>query len=187
MALLVLLNCLTETYFPAGRAWAAVTTEGLLVYALDSGISFDPFDLTEDITPDSIELALNNAHYSSAVMMSFKLNEKKLIAKSLESVPPADSKAWDICIVCPLPPPPPHPPKLHQKNTRQYQQQKIKIRPQEMTKPASIKAGLENLFAKFQSAPSIMIFSFNCEFQLNTRCQSDFSRGITCVLSFDLM
>lgn len=81
-----------HTSFGSGRAWAAVTTEGLLIYALDSGVTFDPFDLSEDITPDGIELALNSAHYSNAVMMSFKLNEKQLIIKSLEAVPPADSK-----------------------------------------------------------------------------------------------
>lgn len=78
----------------SGRAWAAVTTEGLLIYSLDSGVTFDPFDLSEDITPDNIELALNNAHYSNAVMMSFKLNEKQLITRSLEAVPPTDSKTF---------------------------------------------------------------------------------------------
>lgn len=71
-----------------------MTTEGLLIYSLDTGITFDPFDLSEDINPDAIELALNSAHYSNAVMMSFKLNEKQLITRSLEAVPPADSKRW---------------------------------------------------------------------------------------------
>lgn len=62
------------------------------MYSLDSGITFDPYDLSVDITPDSIGVALNNGHYSNALMMSFKLNEKELISKSLEAVPTADSK-----------------------------------------------------------------------------------------------
>lgn len=82
-------------FCPSGRAWAAVTTEGLLIYSLDSGITFDPYDLSVDINPDSIEVALNNAHYSDALMMSFKLNEKELISRSLEAVPTTDSKPYN--------------------------------------------------------------------------------------------
>ena len=55
-------------------------------------MTFDPFDLSADITPESIETALNDAHYSSAVMMSLKLNEKEMISRCLEAVPIADSK-----------------------------------------------------------------------------------------------
>ncbi len=72
-----------------------MTTEGLLIYSLDSGVTFDPFDLSADVTPEGIEAALNDAHYSSAVMMSFKLNEKDLISRCLEAVPMADSKNLD--------------------------------------------------------------------------------------------
>jgi hypothetical protein len=36
---------------PTATSWAAATTEGLLVYALDPGLAFDPTDLTEDLTP----------------------------------------------------------------------------------------------------------------------------------------
>ena len=36
---------------PTGQSWAAATTDGLLLYALDQGATFDPTDLTEDITP----------------------------------------------------------------------------------------------------------------------------------------
>jgi hypothetical protein len=36
---------------PTGDSWAAATTEGLLLYALDSGMTFDPTDLTEALTP----------------------------------------------------------------------------------------------------------------------------------------
>ena len=36
---------------PTGQSWAAATTEGLLLYSLDQGATFDPTNLTEDITP----------------------------------------------------------------------------------------------------------------------------------------
>ena len=36
---------------PTGASWAAATTEGLLLYALDAGLTFDPTDLTEALTP----------------------------------------------------------------------------------------------------------------------------------------
>lgn len=36
---------------PTGQAWAAATTEGVLVYSLDQGAVFDPSDLDMDVTP----------------------------------------------------------------------------------------------------------------------------------------
>jgi periodic tryptophan protein 2 len=62
------------------------------MYTLDSGVTFDPFDLSADVNPDSIEVALKGAHYSDAVMMSFKLNEKPLITRSLEAIPLPDGE-----------------------------------------------------------------------------------------------
>ena len=55
-------------------------------------MTFDPFDLSMDVDPEGIELSLSNACYSDAVMMSFKLNETELIARSMEAVPYDDSK-----------------------------------------------------------------------------------------------
>ena len=79
-------------FSPTGRAWAAVTTEGLLIYTLDAGVTFDPFDLTEDVTPETIVTAIGHAHYSSAIMMSLKLNERHLVVKSVEAVPVEDGE-----------------------------------------------------------------------------------------------
>ena len=36
---------------PTGRAWAACTTEGVLIYTLDPHPPFDPTDLDESVTP----------------------------------------------------------------------------------------------------------------------------------------
>jgi len=77
-----------------GRAWAAVSTEGLLIYSLDSGVTFDPFDLASEVTPEGVERALVKRSYSAAVMMSLRLNEKELIAQSVEAVPIDDGESF---------------------------------------------------------------------------------------------
>ena len=56
-------------FSPTGRAWSAATTEGLLVYSLDESLTFDPFDLDEDVTPDAIAKALREKNYSKAVLV----------------------------------------------------------------------------------------------------------------------
>lgn len=77
-------------FSPAGRAFCAASTEGLLIYSVDNTIQFDPFDLDIDITPDSI-LATVKAHdYLKALIMSFRLNDSKLLQYVYESVPPND-------------------------------------------------------------------------------------------------
>lgn len=75
-----------------GRSWAAASTEGLLIYSLDEGVAFDPFDLSEEITPEGVAKALEEGNFSTALMMSFRLNEKSLLTSSLEAVPISDSK-----------------------------------------------------------------------------------------------
>ncbi|KAF8591248.1 WD40 repeat-like protein [Ramaria rubella] len=77
-------------FSPTGRAWAAASTEGLLIYSLDDAISFDPFDLDMDLTPQSLLSVLANREHLKALVMAFRLNEKPLIQKVYESVPPAE-------------------------------------------------------------------------------------------------
>ncbi|CAN4086775.1 unnamed protein product [Withania somnifera] len=36
---------------PTGRTWAAVTTDGVLIYSMDESFIFDPTDLDIDVTP----------------------------------------------------------------------------------------------------------------------------------------
>ncbi|BFZ24305.1 hypothetical protein BsWGS_27344 [Bradybaena similaris] len=74
-------------FSPTGRSWVACTTEGLLVYSLDQAITFDPFELEMDITPDNIRATLHNGDFSAALMLSFRLNEQSLIQEVLESIP----------------------------------------------------------------------------------------------------
>ena len=54
------------------------------------GLVFDPYDLSEEVTPDSISQAITEKKYLRALVMSFRLNEAQLIAKAVESVPLAD-------------------------------------------------------------------------------------------------
>ncbi|NXQ23667.1 PWP2 protein, partial [Alaudala cheleensis] len=88
----LLLNIVTSLL---GRSWAATTTEGLLLYSLDSGLIFDPFELDIDVTPSNIHKTLSQKEYTVAIVMAFKLNEKKLIQEVIEAVPSSE-----VDVVC---------------------------------------------------------------------------------------
>jgi len=77
-------------FSPTGRAWAAASTEGLLIYSLDETVTFDPFDLTLDLTPQSILEALDSQEYLKALVMGFRLSEKPLIQRVYEKIPRRD-------------------------------------------------------------------------------------------------
>jgi periodic tryptophan protein 2 len=77
-------------FSPTGRAWAAASTEGLLIYSLDETVTFDPFDLTLDLTPQSILEALDSHEHLKALVMGFRLNEKPLIQRVYEKIPRGD-------------------------------------------------------------------------------------------------
>ncbi|KAF8171499.1 WD40-repeat-containing domain protein [Pholiota molesta] len=77
-------------FSPTGRAWAAASTEGLLIYSLDETVTFDPFDLSIDLTPQSVLEVLGEHEYLKALVMAFRLNEKPLIQRVYESVPRGD-------------------------------------------------------------------------------------------------
>lgn len=79
-------------YQNTGRQWAAATTEGLFVYSLDSSLTFDPYDLTLNITPELILETLAKEDWSLSLILSHRLNEKKLVQQVVESIPPAQSK-----------------------------------------------------------------------------------------------
>lgn len=74
-------------FSPTGRSWAAATTEGLLIYALDENLTFDPFDLDEEITSDSIKRTLKRQQFAKALLMALHMNEEDLIQRCVEGVP----------------------------------------------------------------------------------------------------
>jgi len=88
-------------FSPTGRAWAACTTEGLLIYSIDTTAMFDPIDINENVTPLSIRQTLyekNDAYLS--LLMALKLNEKTLIKEIIENID--SNKIEHICQSLPL-------------------------------------------------------------------------------------
>jgi hypothetical protein len=66
---------------------AAATTEGLLIYALDDCMYFDPTDLDLDVTPANAKSALAKKRYTLAMIMSLQLNERALIESVVMGTP----------------------------------------------------------------------------------------------------
>ena len=77
-------------FSPTGRAFCAASTEGLLVYSLDSALQFDPFDLDVNITPATTLAAIDRKDYSRAMAMAFRLNEQPLIQRVYQAIPITD-------------------------------------------------------------------------------------------------
>lgn len=77
-------------FSPTGRAWAAASTEGLLIYSLDDTVMFDPFDLTIDLTPQAVLNILAEGEYLKALVLAFRLNEKPIIQQVYERIPRSD-------------------------------------------------------------------------------------------------
>ena len=74
-------------FAPTGREFAATTTEGLLLYSLDSQMLFDPFELELNITPDATRSAIKNKEYGKALTMALKLNQVNLTREVIEQTP----------------------------------------------------------------------------------------------------
>lgn len=75
-------------FSPTERSWCACSTEGLLIYSLDTRLMFDPYDLDVNITPKQIrETLFVNKEYSSALMQAFRLNEDALCTLVIETIP----------------------------------------------------------------------------------------------------
>jgi periodic tryptophan protein 2 len=75
-------------FSPTGRAFCAASTEGLLIYSLDTTHLFDPYDLDVTVTPASTLYVLRNEKdYLKALVMAFRLNETPLVRKVFEGTP----------------------------------------------------------------------------------------------------
>ncbi|KAJ2157458.1 U3 snoRNP protein [Coemansia sp. RSA 552] len=77
-------------FSPTGRQWAAASTEGLLIYSLDETLAFDPYELDEDVTPDTIRDLARKGDHLRALVNAFRLNEKNVIREIYEKIPPQD-------------------------------------------------------------------------------------------------
>ncbi|KAL2118407.1 hypothetical protein VTJ04DRAFT_8067 [Mycothermus thermophilus] len=75
-------------FSPTGMSFCAASTEGLLIYSLDSSVQFDPFDLNLEITPASTLAVLEQEKdYLKALVMAFRLNEAGLIQRVFQAIP----------------------------------------------------------------------------------------------------
>ncbi|KAG2735365.1 hypothetical protein G9P44_001579 [Scheffersomyces stipitis] len=79
-------------FSPTSSAFAAASTEGLLIYSIDSTVIFDPFDLDVDITPEATLETLADQDFLTSLVMAFRLNEEYLIQKVYEAIPLQDIK-----------------------------------------------------------------------------------------------
>jgi periodic tryptophan protein 2 len=79
-------------FAPDGRGWAAASTEGLLLYSNEDLITFDPFELSLDLTPQNVIATLENKEYLKALCMAMRLNEEKLLTSVFESIPTNEIK-----------------------------------------------------------------------------------------------
>lgn len=78
-------------FSPSGTSFCAASTEGLLIYSLDSTVQFDPFELTMEITPASTLAVLEQEKdYFKALVMAFRLNEAGLIQRVFQTIPYTD-------------------------------------------------------------------------------------------------
>ena len=77
-------------FSPSGRSWAASTTEGLLIYSLDSSIHFDPLDLEMNVTSDSILNHLKQKNYLLALVTAFRLGEQNMLVYVYHRIPSSD-------------------------------------------------------------------------------------------------
>lgn len=64
------------------------------MYSLDAQTLFDPFELDTGVTPVRIRAALRQQDYTRAILMAFRLNERKLLREALESVPWDEGERW---------------------------------------------------------------------------------------------
>ncbi|KAK2602438.1 hypothetical protein N8I77_008968 [Diaporthe amygdali] len=79
------------SFSPAGTAFCAASTEGLLIYSLDNVLQFDPFDLNMEITPAATLAVLEDEKdYLKALVMAFRLNEAGLIKRVFQAIPYQD-------------------------------------------------------------------------------------------------
>lgn len=71
-------------HFFSGQSWSAATTEGLLIYSIDTGLVFDPFELEIGITPSTIKRTLAMQEYSKGIFFSLQF-QKVYIRQKFQS------------------------------------------------------------------------------------------------------
>nr|ADI46885.1 UTP1f [Volvox carteri f. nagariensis] len=86
------LRCRCVALSPTGRAWAAATTEGLILYGTDEGLIFDPTDLEQDVTPGAVHSSLAAGAHLRALLIALRLGDQELVRHVLLMTPPGAVK-----------------------------------------------------------------------------------------------
>lgn len=79
-------------------AWAATTTEGLLVYSLDASSTLSAELLEENVTPDETLRLLKSGDLAQALEMALRLRQKDLLLQIVESVPADQSESVRVLL-----------------------------------------------------------------------------------------
>lgn len=80
-------------FSPTMRTFAAATTEGVLIYSLDTSRHFDPYKLAIDVDPTSVRHALKSNNFGTAIVQSIQLNDKSLFQEVIEKIPLPEMEA----------------------------------------------------------------------------------------------
>lgn len=67
-------------FSPLGRSFAVASTEGLLVYALDDAVAFDPFELDTETTLENCYKASQRGDHLQALVMAFRLGVPQAVS-----------------------------------------------------------------------------------------------------------
>lgn len=92
-------NVFSVRFSPSGVSFAAACTEGLMIYSLDKGIVFDPYQLSVEVTPKSVREHLEKEEFSPALLMAMKLNEFPLIHECIERIPVRDGEWLSVMLM----------------------------------------------------------------------------------------
>ena len=65
-------------FSPTGRAFVAATTEGMMLFSLDETLSFDPFELDIDVTPENTIKTLEKKQYLKALIVRVLIKKNTL-------------------------------------------------------------------------------------------------------------
>lgn len=62
------------------------------IFFTSTGVVFDPFNLSLEVTPKATRDSLKNEEFSSALIMALKLNEANLVQEVIEKIPYKDGE-----------------------------------------------------------------------------------------------
>lgn len=73
---------------PTADGFAAATTEGVLVYAPQDRVLFDPTDLAEDVTPAAVHAAVAAGAHLRALLLALRLRGPAEVELAVINTPP---------------------------------------------------------------------------------------------------